>query len=96
MGDSLRAGLEELSEIVGELWSATFNFILGESVYNAINGVDPLRPWIAAHSVPDGMTKQEFVLNSLWHTKINMEMWVLNHLRPFGYRYICSSNVKLT
>ncbi len=96
MGDSLRAGLEELAEIVGELWSATFNFILGESVYNAINGVDPLRPWVAAHSVPDGMTKQEFVLNSLWHTKINMEMWVLNHLRPFGYRYICSSNVKLT
>ena len=72
------------------------HIILGESVYNAINGVDPLRPWIAAHSVPDGITKQDFVLNSLWHTKINMEMWVLNHLRPYGYRYVCSSNVKLT
>ena len=28
MGDSLREGLEELTEIIGELWSATFNFIL--------------------------------------------------------------------
>ena len=96
MGDSLREGLEELAEIVGELWSATFNFILGEAVYDAVNGVDPYRPWVASQAIPDGMTKQDFVLNSLWHTKINMEMWVLNHLRPFGYRYICSSNVKLT
>lgn len=96
MGDSLRTGLEELSEIVGELWSATFNFILGERVYDAVVGVDPLRPWVSAASIPQGMTQQEFVLNSLWHTKINMEMWILNHLRPYGYRYICSSNVKIT
>ena len=96
MGDSLREGLEELSEIVGELWSATFNFILGERVFDAVVGVDPYRPWVSAQSIPDGMTKQEFVLNSLWHTKLNMEFWVLNHLRPHGYRYVCSSNVKLT
>jgi len=96
MGDSLRAGLEELTEIIGELWSATFNFILGQSVFDAVVGVDPLRSWVANASVTDAYIKQDFVLNSLWHTKINMEMWVLNHLRPYGYRYVCSSNVKLT
>ena len=96
MGDSLREGLDELVEIVGELWSATFNFILGQAVFDAVVGVDPLRPWVSSAAVPNGMTKQEFVLNSLWHTKINFEMWIQNHLRPHGYRYICSSNVKLT
>ena len=96
MGDSLREGLEELTAIVGELWSATFNFILGQAVFDAVVGVDPLRPWVSSAATPNGLTKQEFVLNSLWHTKINMEMWIQNHLRPHGYRYICSSNVKLT
>jgi hypothetical protein len=96
MGDSLREGLEELTEIIGELWSATFNFILGESVFDAAVGVDPYRSWVSAAATPAAYTKQEYVLNSLWHTKLNMEMWIQNHLKPHGYRYICSSNVKLT
>jgi hypothetical protein len=96
MGDSLREGLEELTELIGELWSATFNFILGQSVFDAAVGVDPLRSWVSAAATPAGYTKQEFVLNSLWQTKLNMEMWIQNHLKPHGYRYICSSNVKLT
>jgi hypothetical protein len=96
MGDSLREGLEELTEIVGELWSATFNFVLGEAVFDAAVGVDPMRSWVSAAATPAGYTKAEFVLNSLWQTKLNMEMWIQNHLKPHGYRYICSSNVKLT
>ena len=96
MGDSLREGLEELTEIIGELWSATFNFILTETVYDGVVGVDPLRPWVPSASVPDQVIKADYVLNSLWQTKINMEMWIQNHLKPHGYRYICSSNVKLT
>jgi hypothetical protein len=96
MGDSLREGLEELTEIIGELWSATFNFILCETVYDAVLGVDPIRSWVPSAAVPDQVIKANYVLNSLWQTKLNMEMWIQNHLKPHGYRYICSSNIKLT
>ncbi len=78
------------------MWSALFNFVLGEAVFDAVVGVDPFRPWVSSAAVPAGLTKQEWVLNSLWHTKINMEMWTVNHLKPYGYRHICSSNVKIT
>jgi hypothetical protein len=96
MGDSLREGLQELVGIVGELWSATFNFILTETVYDGVVGVDPLRHWVPSAAIPDQVLKADYVLNSLWQTKLNLLLWSQNHLEPHGYRYICSSNVKLT
>ena len=36
------------------------------------------------------------VLGSLFHTRINSIMYEMNYLWPFGYKYICSTNVKLT
>tara|TARA_R110000824_G_scaffold250565_1_gene439316 strand:- start:168 stop:1094 length:927 start_codon:yes stop_codon:yes gene_type:complete len=96
MGDNLRNGLEELVDIVGELWSATFNFILTETVYDGVVGVDPLRHWVPSAAIPDQILKADYVLNSLWQTKLNLMLWTQNHLKPHGYRYVCSSNVKLT
>lgn len=96
MGENLKAALDELNEIVGQIWSALFNFVLGENVFDVAVGIDPLRPWVASAAAPAGMTKIEWVLNSLWHTRIKSTLWVHNYLEPTGYMYVCSTNVKLT
>ena len=96
MGENLQAALDELNEIVGQIWSALFNFVLGENVFDVAVGVDPLRPWVSAAAAPAGMTKIDWVLNSLWHTRIKQTLWTHNYLEPTGYMYVCSTNVKLT
>ena len=96
MGENLLNALSELNEIIGQIWSALFNFVLGENVFDAAVGVDPIRPWVASAAAPAGMTKIDWVLNSMWHTRIKQTLWTHNYLEPMGYQYVCSTNVKLT
>tara|TARA_R100000008_G_scaffold372_2_gene308 strand:- start:5293 stop:6294 length:1002 start_codon:yes stop_codon:yes gene_type:complete len=96
LGDNLVDALKELHDAVGEIWSALYNLTLIQAGYNALNSVDQWRPWIAAAGPPTTVTVLDFVLNSLWHTRANMLFWELNHLEPFGYLYINSSNVTLS
>jgi|6_EtaG_2_1085325.scaffolds.fasta_scaffold00261_21 hypothetical protein len=96
LGSNTRDGLAELNDIVGELWSAVFNLTLYQTGFNSIVGIDPWRPWVAAASPTTVMGLLGFVLDSLWHTKINAILWELNYLTPYGYKFICSTNVKIT
>ena len=95
LGKNVRDGLEELSDIVGELWSAVFNFALLQSGMNVAFGVSPF-PWQPAAMAAMQPSIFTGVLNSLWHTRANVTMWKLNYLNPAGYKYICSRSVRTT
>lgn len=96
MGDNLRDGLDELTDIIMEMWGSLMNFILIQSVYNAVNGVDFWRPWMASMSGLAWSLTGPFVMNPLYHTRTNITMWDINHLRPYGYKAIRSRNVFTT
>ena len=96
LGGNTRDALVELNEVVGEIWSALFNLALIQAGYNANLGVDPFRPWVAAAAPVVGIANLDAVLNSLWHTKTNAILWEMNYMIPFGYKFICSTNIKLS
>lgn len=96
LGGNTRDALAELNDTIGEIWSALFNLALIQAGYNANLGVDPFRPWVAAAAPVVGIANLDAVLNSLWHTKMNSICWEMNHLTPYGYKFICSTNIKLS
>lgn len=96
MGENLLHSFKSLVDIVDGLWSTIFNMAIIQNSFNGILAADIIHPHkpaafpVAANQVIDS------VMNSLWQTRINALMWELNHLEPFGYRYICSRNVTTT
>ena len=91
-----RDALRELGEVIDEIWSALYTLTLTQVTFNGILGVDPVRPWVPAGSVAATTSQILFVMNSLYHTRVNKNMWEFNYLYPFGYKYICSRNVNIT
>jgi|6_EtaG_2_1085325.scaffolds.fasta_scaffold00080_35 hypothetical protein len=96
LGENLVDALKEMHDAVGTIWSALYNLALLQAGFNSVVSVDPLRPWVAAAGPPNSAGALDFVLNSLWHTRANMLFWEMNHLEPFGYLYINSTNVTLS
>jgi len=92
-GKNLEHGLQELINIVGELWSAVFNLGLIQTGFNGVVGVDPYRPWVASAVVPVTNQQLTSVINSLYHTRVKAMFWEIDYLYRYGYKYICSSNV---
>ena len=95
-GDNLVKALAEMNEIMGNIWSAVYNFILLQTSHDTINGIDGLRPWVAAMAPTKNMGALYFVLMNLWATRVKGTMWEQYYLDPSGYRYINSPNVYLT
>ena len=95
LGYNVSDALKELNDIVGEIWSAVFNFALVQSGQNVAFGVSPF-PWHAAAVSAATPGQLSFVINSLYHTRAKATVWQLNYLSPAGYKYICSKNVKTT
>jgi hypothetical protein len=93
LGKSTRNCLSELHDIIGEMWSAIFTLALTQAGYNAVNGVDFLRPWVP--SIASSTLQQQFsrVIGPLFHTRVNAEFWKLNYLQPTSNDYIISRNV---
>ena len=95
LGNNTADALEELHGLLGEVWSALFNFALVQSGQNVAFGVSPF-PWHAAAVSAATPGQLSFVINSLYHTRAKATVWQLNYLSPAGYKYICSKNVKTT
>ena len=96
MGENMVSSLKGLASIIDDLWSAVFNMSLIQNAFNGILATDVVHPHkpsaypVAANQII------ETVMGSLWQTRINTLMWELNHIEPYGYRYICSRNVNTT
>jgi hypothetical protein len=91
-----RDAFRDLGNIVDEIWSAIYTLTLIQIRYNSILGADNLRPWVPPAAVEAVSSQVLFVMNSLYHTRVNKSMWEFNYLYPFGYKYICSRNVNIT
>ena len=96
LGSNTRDAFRELNNIVGEMWSALYNLALIQTGWNGVLGVDPLRPWVAAAAPVVGCGNLSKVLASLYRTKINSMFWDVNYLEEYGYKYVCSTNVKIS
>ena len=93
MGEVTRDSLRELHDIIGEIWSALFNMALIQSNYNAVLGTS--NPAVIATAAPTTtLGILAYVINSLYQTKINSNLWKLNYLSPSGETYIVSRNVR--
>jgi len=95
LGTNTIDALQDLSDIVGELWSAVFNFALIQTGQNIAFGTSPFawQPAAVAAATPGHLS---YVINSLYQTRVNNTLWQLNYLNPLGYKYICSRSVKTT
>jgi len=96
MGLNTADALKELSDIIGEIWSAVFNLTLLQAGVTTAFGVDPLRPWVPAAASVTLPTQAQYVVNSLYHTRANQSLWEVNFLKDEGYKFVCSRNVKIT
>ena len=91
-----RDAFRDLGDIIDEILSALYALTLIQIRYNGILGSDPLRPWVPPAAVEAVASQVLFVMNSLYHTRVNKSMWEFNYLYPFGYKFICSRNVNIT
>ena len=91
-----RDALRDLGEVIDEMWSALYTLTLTQVAFNGVLGADPFRPWVPAGAAAATTAQIAFVMNSLYHTRVNKNMWEFNYLYPFGYKYICSRNVNIT
>lgn len=91
-----RDAFRDLGNIVDEIWSALYTLTLTQITFNAVLGADPFRGWVPPASVAAVTSQILFVMNSLYHTRVNKSMWEFNYLYPFGYKFICSRNVNIT
>lgn len=93
LGERTEECLQELNNIIGQIWSAVYNLALLQTGFNASVGVNPI-PWIASAAPPANMGIYTAVLNSLYQTRTSATMWQLNYLDQLGKTRIVSSNVR--
>jgi|TARA_Y100000034_G_scaffold129708_1_gene186687 hypothetical protein len=96
-GENTVECFRDLAEIIDEIWSAVFNFMIYQIIYNAAIGPAlsplPAAPIVASAASAAITAHINFSLNPLYHTRTNKTMWELNHLQRAGYRYVESRNV---
>jgi hypothetical protein len=95
LGSNTVDSLKELIGLVGQLWSATYNLALIQTSWGGTLSVDPFRPWVAAAGPAVATGQIGYVLASLYRTKISALQWEQNYTEPYGYKFICSTNVKI-
>lgn len=91
-----RDAFRDLGTIIDEIWSALYTLTLTQIAFNGVLGADPFRGWVPPAAVTAVSSQILFVMNSLYHTRVNKSMWEFNYLYPFGYKFICSRNVNIT
>jgi|10_taG_2_1085330.scaffolds.fasta_scaffold00046_18 hypothetical protein len=98
-GDNLNSALKDLNGIIEKIMSAIFNLAVIQSAFNAAIGVN-LWPANSPHYGAAGGASAtqiiDMVINNIWQTRINANLWENNYCTPYGYKYICSRNVFAT
>tara|TARA_Y100000034_G_scaffold66237_1_gene79964 strand:+ start:2366 stop:3406 length:1041 start_codon:yes stop_codon:yes gene_type:complete len=104
MGELTRDSLLELSDILDDLWSALYGFLMEQMTFNGIVGAAcagaatspasnaALAP-VGAYTAKNIIVLATKGLNPMWNQRAKKVMWEVNYLKPFGYKYICSRNV---
>ena len=95
-GELTRDAFIELSDILGDLWASTYAMSLVQVIFNAILGISFMEPWRAGASSVIVSAQLNWVMNTMYHVRINKDNWEFNYCNPGGYKYICSRNVNIT
>ena len=95
MGENTRDTIKELADMLEDVVGALMNLTLIQAQFNSILGITPIY-WHAAAAPQTAIQFMTKVQMSLWQTKINKIIWEINHLQPYGYKYMCSKNVFAT
>ena len=95
-GENLVAALDEMNQIVGNLWSAVYNMALIQAGYTTVNSIEVWRPWVTTAGVPYSLLSSTYALQALWATRTKSLSWQYYYTMDSGYRSIKSSNVYLT
>lgn len=96
MGENMVSSMKGLADIIDNLWSAIFNMAVIQTAFNGVLSVDVIHPHKPAAYPVAASQMISNVMGGLWQTRVNSLMWELNHVEPYGYRYICSRNVTTT
>ena len=102
MGQNTLEAFKDLSEIIDKLTSSLFNFVELQTQFNAALAGAVSLPAPAAGAAVGALTAGNTIrmLIQVWapyfQARIGKFLWEVNHLQPFGYRYIESRNVKTT
>ncbi len=102
MGQNTVEALRDLSEILDKLTSSLFNFVNLQTQFNAALAGAVSLPAPAAGAAVGALTTANTIrmLVQVWtpyyQARLGKFLWEVNHLQPFGYRYIESRNVKTT
>lgn len=96
MGYLTRDALMELESYIEDLWSHLFAFVITQMVFNSAISATPWTFATPALGAAVGAIQTAWTLEPMWHTRVNNLMWTFNYLYPFGYKFICSRNVKIT
>ena len=93
MGENTRDCVDELSELLEEFIGLMTSFVTTQTVYNSINGVDPVRSWISGQAPVTSSDYLGKILNSLYQLRVKKNAWSINYTQWYGSKYIPSRNV---
>ena len=105
MGELTRDSLLELSDILDDLWSALYGFLMEQMTFNVLIGAGAAGSGVAsprhnaawipvgAYAAKNTIVMAQSGLNPMWNQRAKKLMWEVNYLKPFGYKYVCSRNV---
>ena len=106
-GTNTKEALQELSTLIDELWSAVYwTAQIQSKVLSTMSacpvgpapifGGGGVGPVVSAASSIAANLLSTWVLNPMSQTRNTKLMWERNYLQPYGYKYICSKNVRAT
>jgi len=95
-GDLTRDAFLELGNVIEDMHAALYALSLSQVIFNAVLGISFFEPWRAGFSAAAVTSQLAFVINTLYHVRVNKSFWEFNYLNPAGYKYICSRNVNTT
>ena len=96
LGLNMRDALREIIQVINEIWSALFTLSITQTIYNAVLGIDPFRPWVPAGFLAALSPLINGVIISLYHTRTSLTLKEIDFCTPAGYKYVCSRNVRST
>ena len=95
-GENLVLALKEIHLLLEKVMAAVFNLA---AVQTAFNGTLTGEPLLVSTKVTGPVAAQQLltsVVNNIYQTRINSNLWEVNYCEPSGYRYINSENVFIT
>ena len=94
LGERTAECLKDLNRIINNALSMIFKLAAIQSGLDSVIAIDPIRSWVPAAATPAQMAIITEVLNPLWHTITESNVWEANYLEPHRKRYIVSTNVR--